>query len=105
MVFYIFGIIGIENFNTETFDHDESSPYEPEQNYADFTSFMGAQLILFQVMIEAEWSNYTYDYAYKFNDLWSSAIYFDVFHMIVQLILLSLIKGIVWEVFTVVETT
>ncbi len=56
-------------------------------------------------MIEAEWSIYIYDYSYKFQDFWGAALFFDVFHMIVQLILLSLIKGIVWEVFTVVETT
>ena len=32
-------------------------------------------LILFQVMIEAEWSDYTYDYAYKFGNFANSMIY------------------------------
>ena len=55
-------------------------------------------------MIEAEWSQYTYDYAYKFGNFAKAACFFDGFHMIIQLILISLIKGIIWEVFTVVDT-
>lgn len=104
MTFYLWAIVGIEIFNTNTFQFRPNSPYEDiTNNYTDFTSFGNACLVLFQVTIEAEWSNFTYDYAYKFQDFLTACLYFNGFHLIVQVILLSLIKGIVWEVFTVVE--
>lgn len=53
-------------------------------------------------MIEGSWTPYIYDYAYKFNNLTQSALYFISWDIIMSLILLSLIKGIVLEVFTVV---
>lgn len=56
-------------------------------------------------MVEANWSAFTYDYAFKIDDFYASAFYFNSFHMIIQLILLSLMRGIVWEVFSVVEST
>ena len=65
LIFYIFSIIGLETFNTDTFDHivgawiyphnhiyhasnyKQGSPYTQTENYADFTSFGKAQLVLF----------------------------------------------------------
>ena len=35
-------------------------------------------------MIEANWSPYTYDYAWKFDSLAKSACFFNGFHMIIQ---------------------
>ena len=32
-------------------------------------------------------------------------MYFISFHMIIELIMLALVKGIIWEVFTIVEET
>lgn len=46
-----------------------------------------------------------YDYAYKFDDLVGVMMYFISFHMLLVLIILSLIKGIIWEVFMIVEQT
>ena len=44
-----------------------------------------------------------YDYAYKFDAYTETMLYFISFHMIMELIMLSLVKGIIWEVFTIVE--
>ena len=104
MIFYIFGLIGLEMFCEKTYPYNEGSPYITEP-YTDYSTFMGSQLILLQVMLEANWSNYIYDYAYKYDNFIAAAFYFNIFHMIVQLILLSLIKGIVWEVFYAVHNT
>ena len=43
-----------------------------------------------------------YDYGYKFN-FTGSIIYFFSFHMITILFLLALIKGLVWDIFRVVD--
>ena len=69
-------------FNTEKNDFRKDSPYD-ENSYTDFNSFGNTMLILFQVMIEANWGNYVYDYAYKFDDFPLSMFYFDTFHLII----------------------
>lgn len=56
-------------------------------------------------MLEANWTILIYDYAYKFGDFVAAMAFFDTFDLFISLVLLSLLKGIVWEVFTVVENT
>ncbi|EGR34851.1 hypothetical protein IMG5_000790 [Ichthyophthirius multifiliis] len=104
IIFYIYALIGVNIFNTKLNSYRLNSPYD-QNNYIDFNNFGNAMLILFQVMIEANWGSFVYDYAYKFDNFTLSVFYFDSFHMIIQLVLISLIKGIVWEVFTVVDKT
>jgi hypothetical protein len=41
--------------------------------------------------------------AFKFNNFYLAMVYFNSFHLIIQVILISLVKGVVWEIFTVVE--
>ncbi|EGR33043.1 hypothetical protein IMG5_062980 [Ichthyophthirius multifiliis] len=102
MVFYLYAFWGMETFNTQTFEFKKGSPYQT-QFFGDFNNFQNSLLVLFQVMVQSNWSLFTYDYAYKFDNLYISMMFFDTFDMIISLILLSLIKGIVWEVFTVVD--
>lgn len=45
---YVYAIIGIIVFNTNTNEYRQGSPYI-ENDYTDFNSFFGALLILFQV--------------------------------------------------------
>ncbi|EAR82678.2 cation channel family transporter (macronuclear) [Tetrahymena thermophila SB210] len=101
VVYYIYTYIGLDNFNTNTFNYNQNSPYD--QGYADFNNFYGAMLIYFQIMIEANWSSYIYDIAYKFDIPVQANILFISYDFIQNFILLSLVKGIVWEVFTVVN--
>ena len=105
MVFYWYGLIGAEVLNSTTSDLEVvDSPYlETTQKYEDFNSFYGAEVLLFQVLLEAEWDGLIFHYAYIFNDVWKSALFFITFHLIISLILLSLIRGIVWEIFIVVD--
>lgn len=91
------------SFNTATFSYREGSPYNGN-DYANFESMGGAYLLLYQVMIEANWSETTFDMAYKFNNLLKSVSYFDSFHIIIVLVLISVIKGIVWDVFSTVDS-
>ncbi|KAL4429432.1 hypothetical protein ABPG74_021019 [Tetrahymena malaccensis] len=101
VVYYIYTYIGLDNFNTNTFQYNPNSPYD--QQYADFNNFYGAMLIYFQIMVEANWSSYIYDIAYKFDIPIQANILFISYDFIQNFILLSLVKGIVWEVFTVVN--
>lgn len=51
MIIYIYAAIGIEIFNTNYNEyHDEENPYA-WTDYADFNSFGGAFLLLFQVVV------------------------------------------------------
>ena len=45
-----------------------------------------------------------YDTAFKFQNFAMVCIFFISFHFMVNLVILSLLKGLIWEIFTVVET-
>jgi len=51
MVTYLYAIIGMEIFNSKDQIY-ENSPYIKD-NYANFNTFGGALLILFQVIVQA----------------------------------------------------
>ncbi|KAL4499686.1 hypothetical protein ABPG72_017226 [Tetrahymena utriculariae] len=70
--------------------------------YTNFNTFAGASLILLQVCIGAGWGSVVFDFGKKFQDLMTSALYFNSFHFL-SVFVLSLIGGLVWEVFDVVE--
>ena len=55
-------------------------------------------------MCEAAWVDLIYDTALKFGNYALVSIFFISFHFMVSLVILSLLKGLVWEIFTVVET-
>lgn len=46
MMFYSYGIIGLELFDTNNLDHRKDSPYD-DNSYVDFTSLPKAMLLLF----------------------------------------------------------
>lgn len=81
----------MEFFNTNTNEFVEGSPYALE--YADFNSFGGCCLLLFNVIIESAWANLIYDQAYKFNNFYGSLCFFISFHVIVTIICISIVKG------------
>lgn len=71
----------------------------------DFTSFntlQGALLALFQVVTQSRWVDYVYGYGYQFS-LELSMFYFCFYHMFSILFFMSLLQGVIWEVFGVVE--
>jgi len=46
MMFYIYGVVGMEIFNIDTFEYKKDSPYE-ENSYAYFNNLGNSMLILF----------------------------------------------------------
>ena len=46
MMFYIYGVIGMELFNTDTFEFKKDSPYGAN-SYVDFNNLGNSMLILF----------------------------------------------------------
>lgn len=82
IVYYIFAIIGIYLFNTVTQAYIADGEYQ-EYSYADFDSFTGGLLILFQVMIEANWPDIVYDYGNKFQSLSRSVFFFSCWYLVI----------------------
>jgi hypothetical protein len=81
--------------------------YEPifvlvQIRYTNFNSFGGAIMILLQVSVGSGWGYLQFDYGLKFDAFSLSVFYFNSFHFI-SVFMLSLIGGMVWEVFDVVE--
>jgi hypothetical protein len=98
---YIYAIIGIMLFNTNTNPYRINSPYAMDQ-YADFNSFASALLCLFEICTENGWIIMMEDIGYKFSYV-DSVIFFCSFHMLLILFLVSLLKGLIWDVFNVVD--
>ena len=46
IMFYIYGVIGMEIFNTQTFEYKANSPYDMN-SYLDFNHLGNAMLTLF----------------------------------------------------------
>lgn len=44
-----------------------------------------------------------FDYAYRYDIYIPICLYFDSFHGILTIVLLSLLTGLIWEVFTLVD--
>lgn len=66
-------------------------------------TFGGAMLLLFQVLIESAWSFLYYDLSFKFKKFYSPCIFIMSFHGIIVQVMLGFIKGIVWEIFKIVD--
>lgn len=56
------------------------------------------------IITENGWSNIIYDYADKFNSIFASSMFFNSFYLLVKYIILSLLTGLVWEIFTIINS-
>jgi len=115
IVFYIYAAIGVEIFSSNLFATETLSQYgqslcAPETageyfnscEYTNFNTFGGAVLILLQVCVGSGWGYLQFDYSKKYDIMLLSSFYFNSFHFL-SVFVLSLIGGLVWEVFDVVE--
>lgn len=106
LIYYIYAIFGMEYFSTIgrhlNPEIEIVSPFEVA-SYATFDSFGGAILILFQIMLNIDWGKIVFYYTKLFNDYPSSIAFFISYHIVIQFIFLALLKGIIWEIFTVLE--
>ena len=101
---YIYGIVGMEMYNSQ-FEIPGSRPtiYMSEP-YVGFDEITEAYLSFMQFVTDQTWSDIINDKAVRFElSFVSIAIYFDTFYSINKFILLSMINGMVWEVFTVID--
>ena len=56
------------------------------------------------VITENGWSNIQYNYAEKFNSRILASFFFNSFYLLVKFIILSLLTGLIWEIFTIINT-
>lgn len=56
------------------------------------------------VVTENGWSNIIYNYAKKFDSFALSALFFNSFYLLVKFIILSLLTGLIWEIFTIISS-
>jgi two pore calcium channel protein 3 len=105
IVTYIYSIIGVEVFPTgsqEIKNIDSIMTYIYD-DYSDFSTVFLGQMTLLQVITNSGWHLLTLSYAKKFDAFWAACLFFNSFHMITVLIGLSLLKGLIWEVFIIVD--
>ncbi len=101
LVFYLYALLGMSVFNCRTGTCTPDSPFD--YRLVSFDSFGRALLSLLQVICSTTWMNQVYDYGFKLDNFQSAALFFNTFHVLVSTIMMSLIKGIVIEVFREVE--
>lgn len=55
------------------------------------------------VVTENGWSYILTDYADKFGSMLNSMLFFHSFYLLIKYIILSLLTGLVWEIFTIIS--
>ena len=49
------------------------------------------------------WSTIIYDFADKFGSMLNSMLFFHSFYLLIKCIVLSLLTGLIWEIFTIIS--
>jgi hypothetical protein len=101
MVFHIYALIGLTYFNFDQVNYRPVTTYET--SISDFTSYENALIKMLMVVTENGWSNIIYDYAEKFESMINSMMFYHSFYLLVKYIILSLLTGLVWEIFTIIN--
>jgi hypothetical protein len=108
LTFYIYAVIGCEVLRYS------DSAYEKRKDDAffntvsggilgNFQSFPEAFLALSQILTESGW-HYLIYYVEEFNGFVLSGFMLMSFHLIINYILRSILLGLIWEVFIIVNT-
>ncbi len=61
-------------------------------------------ITMLMVVTENGWSNIQYNYAEKFGSPTEASIFFNSFYLLVKFIILSLLTGLIWEIFTIISS-
>jgi len=77
LITYIYCILGSELFGGMKVQNNYS-----QYTYADFSDLLGTFLLLFQVLIEEDWTKILNDYGTRANNLSLSMFYFFSYHLI-----------------------
>jgi Ion transport protein len=102
MIFHIYALAGMTIFNIDYEDYYPSTKYQT--SITSFTSYDKAMITMLLIVTENGWSNIIYDYADKFDSIFKSAMFFNSFYLLVKFIILSLLTGLVWEIFTIISS-
>ena len=101
MIFHIYALIGMTMYNTKLNDYYPTVFYET--SISDFNSYDRALVVMLQTITENGWSNILVDYAVKFDSLFRAAAFFHSFYHLGKFIILSLLTGLIWEIFSIVS--
>src|SRR3990167_9505718 len=101
MIFHIYAMIGMTIYNTKLNDFYPSAYYET--SISDFNSYDRALVVMLQTITENGWSSILIDYAVKFGSLFRAAAFFHSFYHLAKFIILSLLTGLIWEIFSIVS--
>jgi voltage-gated sodium channel len=96
IVFYTYSIIGNELFRENALIRTDIQPY----GVGTFFSFEDGLLELTHVMIANGWSDLMYNYCQRFEKSLQAQIFFISFHALINIVLRSLLSGLVWDVFS-----
>lgn len=96
---YAYAVIGMEIFRNSQIV-DVSNPY----GIGNFGDLKSAMLELAHIMIANGWSELMLSYGRRFDDLLLAVTFFISYHAITNIVLKSLISGLVWEVFSYVRS-
>ena len=97
IIFYVYACIGME-----VYGYSATTDFQ-EDIYGDFLDFTMSLIILFQVLTLSNWNCVVFHYASTSDSYFWSLMYFYSFNFLTVIILLSLITGLIWEVFTILD--
>lgn len=99
--FYLWGCVGCELFRESNLARLDIPPY----GLLDFYTYGDGIMELAHMMIANGWGELMLNYCDRFNTSGVGLAYFLSFHAIVTIVLLGLLSGLVWEVFSFVDKT
>ena len=97
LILYTYAILGMEVFR----EYGETTVYS-SSFFGNFETFGESVVLLFQITTQASWHCPMFHYGLNINYT-GSMFYFISFHLITVFILFSIITGLVWELFTILD--
>jgi hypothetical protein len=99
--FYLWACVGVEIFRESRLVRIDI----PQYGISDFFSYGNAILEMAHIMIANGWAELMMNYCERFHMQHSGMAFFMSFHAFVNIVLMSLLSGLVWEVFSFVDKT
>ena len=101
MIAHSFNIVGMIIFGDLEKTGKKGSPYQ--QSLGSFNSYWNGLFVLLLTATENGWSSIILDYGYKYHISWVPPLFFNVFNSIIKYVVLSLMVGLIWEVFLLIS--
>lgn len=103
--FYFFGAVGLLLAGLSRPEMSaQESPYSKYSELANFENFLSSQFFMVQLMVEGGWSSVAVDYAHRYHSAYVLVlVLFVACHFAIVLIISSLIKGVIWDIYQEIE--